>query len=123
MIPFSSHPPFYSSPSIDQETSVVVEEQKAEELEQEEVVQTQSASTVYAEKQTQDESVSLKKSESIVIPSTSDYIPFPASTQELREYKPSLHSQVLMMKNETARRPPSSVTDSISRGTSSRSKK
>ena len=93
-------------------------------MEQEEVVdQSQFSSAVYAEKQVQEEPSALKKSESVVIPSTSDYIPFPASTQELREYKPSLHSQVLLMKNEATLRAPSSVTDSISRASSSRSKK
>lgn len=103
---------------------VAVEQQLAEEVEQEE---SQAEDTVRVERESvfiHEEAIVNSKNGESKIPSSSTYVPFPSNTRELREYKPSLHSQILM--KSAATRPPSSVADSSSRkstSASTRSKK
>ena len=88
----------------------MVEKQTAVEVEQDDEKDAVE-SFVRVEKQTQELNAKIDEiSESDVIPSTSSYIPFPASTQELRKYRPNLNHY--QMAKPAADEMSSSVADS-----------
>ena len=105
----------------------MVEKQTAVEIDQYDENETVE-SFVRVEKQCQEtnttsETQAIKKSESVIISSTSSHIPFPSSAQELRKYRPSLSYQVAKGASDELSARPSSVADSRKSAGTSRAKR